>query len=201
MPHSHKKPWEAAGRLAGQEANGNLTPLLMDIFQHSKDEYFCELDRRNELRKALSLPMGLSVIFAGGLFSVLKGFEWASVPICFALLFGISSLLTALSLGVGIYFLVRSHVGYEYAYVPTAKEVRKYYDDLVQYYGAEGNNDRAGEDVIEYLSQEYSENAHHNALKNNSKSAFLHRANLCIVLTLIFLALTGALLLISDFMR
>ena len=105
----------------------------MDFLSYSKEAYINELDRRDSLRKALSLPMGFSVVFAGGLFSLFKNFNWEQTLTLASILFGFTWVIGFTLLVVAVCYLIRSHIGYEYAYVPTPKEIREYYDKLTEY--------------------------------------------------------------------
>lgn len=173
----------------------------MNIFEYSKEAYAAELARRSDLRTALGLPMGLSVVLAGAVFTLLGGFEWSAVELWLATLFGIASGMAVVSLGFGIYYLIRSHVGYEYAYIPTAKEVAQYRQDLLEYYGDESDVSKVDQEVEDYIAGECSENAHINSENNDRKSMYLHLANLALVSTLILVAICGALFLIAKFWR
>lgn len=173
----------------------------MDFLSYSKEAYISELERRDSLRRALSLPMGLSIVFAGGLFSLFKHFNWEPTLTWSETLFGISWIMGFTFLMVAVWYLIRSHIGYEYAYVPTPKEIWEYYDKLTEYYASGTEEGCPDTDVNDYMAREYADNAHHNALNNNSKSSRLHRASLCLLGTLVFTGVAGLILIISEIMR
>ena len=173
----------------------------MDLLEHSKDAYERELARRDELRRAMDLPLGVCVVIAGALFSLFRIFDWLCSSAWIIWCFGISWALCFIGLIGSVVYLVRSHIGYEYAYVPTSKEIVKYYENLFVYYANVKADGDVDQEVAGYLTGEYSNNAHHNALNNNSKSARLHAAHMCIVFSMIFLAISGAILLVSETVR
>lgn len=164
----------------------------MDLIEHSYDAYVRELSRRDELRRALALPIGLSVVLAGAWYSLLGRFDWLAVPEPFSIAFAVLSAVGVLALIAGAHFLICSHVGYVYVYMPTAKEVIGYSDELVDYYQVGNRADLHVEaDVVEFLTKEYAENAHENAMNNNTKSKHLHNASVRLVASLVFLAAAG----------
>lgn len=173
----------------------------MDFLTYSKEAYIGELERRDALRRVISLLMGLSIVFAGGLFSLFKNFHWEPTSNWAPALFGISWVIGFIFLGVAVWYLIRSHIGYEYAYVPTPKEIREYHEKLTEYYASGAEEGCPDTDVEEYMAREYADNAHRNALNNNSKSSRLHRASLCLVGTLVFTGIAGLTLLLSEILR
>lgn len=175
----------------------------METFEYCKESYHHELSRKNDLRSALNLPIGLAVVLAGALFSLLNNYSWPSCAGVVSYSFGLACLLSAVSLGLVIYKLIRSHVNYEYAYVPTPKEILEYRGSLVEHYRNKTNNEEDAEkeaehDAVEYLAREFAKNAHHNAMNNNEKSGYLHEASIFLVASLIFTMLAGLLVIVSK---
>ena len=171
----------------------------MDMFAHSRREHLSELERRNELRRSLALPIGLAVLFGGGLYSLLSGFSWSEVNTItlHAVLF---ATVPAVVLWVSaVTFVIRSHVGYRYAYIPTAREIFDYKLKLEQFYSQTNKKDESDTDIQAHLLKEYSDNAHHNNMNNNTKSARLHEANIRLVGVLLFLGLMAIISLIHPF--
>lgn len=175
----------------------------METFEYCKESYHHELSRRNDLRSALNLPIGLAVVLAGALYSLLNNFSWSSCVGFVAYSFGLASLLSGIALILVIIYLIRSHVNYEYAYVPTPKEILEYREKLFEHYrdtneDVEGAEKEAEHDTMGYLEKEFARNAHHNALNNNEKSGYLHTASIFLVVSLIFTMLAGLLVIISK---
>jgi hypothetical protein len=170
----------------------------MDLLEHSREEYRAELERRNELRRALSIPIGLSVVFAGAQFSLFRAFPSDSAGICVAGAFFVFWAMSLFSLVFVIVYLIRSHIGHDYAYIATPKEILEYREKLQDYYKERGGEDVSDQDIRVYLESEYAQNAHHNSLRNNTKAMNLHKANQGVVVTLVGIALSGIMVLFSD---
>lgn len=175
----------------------------METFEYCKESYHQELSRRSDLRSALNLPIGLAVVLAGALYSLLNNFSWSSCIGILGYSFGLASLLSGIALGLVIFCLIRSHVNYEYAYVPTPREILEYREKLLEYYrdanGDLGDVEKEAEhNTIMYLEKEFARDAHHNALNNNEKSGYLHTASIFLVVSLIFTMLSGLLVIISK---
>ena len=144
-----------------------------------------------------------SVVLAGALYSLLNTFSWSPCIGVIGYSFGLASLLTGIALILVIVYLIRSHVNYEYAYVPTPKEILEYREKLFEYYQKTNEDVEAAEkeaerDTVGYLEREFARNAHHNALNNNKKSGYLHTASVFLVVSLIFTMLAGVLVIISK---
>src|SRR5690606_19521491 len=130
--------------------------------------------RRSDLREALNLPIGLAIVLLGALFVLLDEFAWADCIGIIGYSFGLASILNSIALALVITNLIRAHVNYEYAYVPTPKEMLDYREKLIRFYEGEGNAGDAAtlaeKDTVEYMAQEFANNAHINFLNNNQKS-------------------------------
>ena len=164
----------------------------MDLLEHSYNAYLRELVRRDELRRGIALPIGLSGALAGAWYSLARRFDWIGSTESFVVAFlMVLGLLTLIS---GAFFLVRSHVGYVYVYVPTAKEILAYSAELASYHGELSRTSSAVQnDTDEFLEREFANNAHENALNNNTKSKHLHNASVRLVASLGFLVAAGVI--------
>jgi len=169
---------------------------MMDHFEFHRDNYLKELQRKHDLGSSIALPVGIVSVIGGAIFLFLKdikGFSYDLIFSCLAIFLAVSvvSLITA------VVFLILSDYNFGYIYVPTSSEVKKYYDDLVEYY--EGNSEKADPEFIEFLSGEYAANAHTNSINNDSKSAYLHRAKSFIITALVFLLLSSPFYLVKFY--
>lgn len=173
----------------------------MELFELCKDEYHGELERRNEIRRSLTLPIGLSVLFGGATYSLLAGFPWNEVEIVTLKAFMAVSVPGMVFWTAAVVFLIRAHVGFSYGYVPTAKEINKYKEKLVVFYADGGCEDHSDSDIEAYLQTEFSNTAHHNFINNNSKAAYLHEANRRLILVLIALGLMSLVQLAYPFLK
>lgn len=173
----------------------------MNLLEHSKEAYSDELERRNELRRAIGLPVGLCVIFSGALFSLFRAFPWHEVPVFYSGMFVLIWVIGVLGLAGAIAYLISCHVGYDYAYMATPKEVREYRKNLIEYYNCSFNDKKLDDEIEEFLEKEYAENAHYNSQQNDKKSARLHRASQYLVVTLGVIALSGFFHLMVQVIR
>lgn len=89
-------------------------------------------------------------------------------------------------------------MGHAYAYIATPKEIRDYRVRLAAHYETRIPDRRLDEELQRFLEAEYAENAHHNSNKNDRKSVCLHRANQALVVSLLFTALSGFIVLVVD---
>lgn len=176
----------------------------MDIFEYCKESYILESSRRNDLRDALNLPIGLSIVLLGAVFALLSQFEWTQYLGVVGYTFGLLSILNSISLALVIANLIRAHVNYEYSYVPTSKEVLEYQTSLISYYQTSGNTVEAESlaeaDTAKYMAEQFAINAHINFFNNNQKSGFIHASNFYLVASLVITLLSGAIFLLQKWM-
>jgi len=173
----------------------------MDFLTHNQKEYIRELERRNELRRSLTLPIGLSILFGGAIYSLMAGFSWSDEPVLAVYAFVTASVPASVFWASAVLFLIKSHIGYEYAYMPTAKELEEYKEKLVDFYKEIAQEDISDQDVRDHLRKEYADNAHHNCLNNNTKAAELHKANVRFVGVLLFLGLMSLISISQPFLE
>jgi len=169
----------------------------MDIHEFYKEHYFFEADRRHQLTSSLSVPIGVLTLLIGAALVMVQGMHRP-----FSLLEKIQIfflLMSAVLILVTIYYLIRSYFNYSYGYIATAEELKKYYDDLkVCYIKSNIGINNVDAEVEEYINREYAKYAHRNALNNNQKSYYLHKANGCLVGTLIVVIMSGIPYLINS---
>lgn len=163
----------------------------MDIHGFCKEHYFFEADRRHQLTGSLSIPIGVLTVLIGTVLVMVQGMR---MPFNMMDKVQISILsLSAVFMLASIYFLIRSYFNYSYGYIATPEELKHYYDKLIAYYKAinAGVGSNAAEELEEYITCEYAKYAHRNALNNNQKSYYLHKANGFLVGALITILLSG----------
>jgi len=95
------------------------------------------------------------------------------------ILFGFIAML------VTIYFLIKSYYNYTYGFVASSEELKKYYNKLLDYKECE-----AGDKFLEFVTNEYSKYADINALNNDKKSSYIHKANGTLIILLVFVILS-----------
>lgn len=170
----------------------------MNFLDYTKEAYFHELARRDELKRSASVPIGVCVVTAGALYALLSSYDFGTC-------------ISALSVGVfvflggcvvfviaSIYFLAVFHAGYEYEYVPTAKELLDYRDKLCAFYERSGSTNDVSDDIVLYLVNAYANCAHRNATNNDQRSGQLYRANRSLVAAIVCLFISGTALLFIN---
>lgn len=172
----------------------------MKNFEYCKESYLHEVSRANELRRSVNLPAGLTVILAGALFSLFKSYSFSATLGVFDFCIIVVGFTSAVCLLGAMLFMVIAHVNYEYAHVPTSKEIMEYKRQYVDYLkkvpgGRKKAEHIADLNVVKYLELQFADNAHINAMNNNSKSGYLHEVNIFLVSAVFSLLLTGLLVL------
>jgi hypothetical protein len=156
------------------------------FLDHVRQHYFAELERKRDLNSLLTLSVGVSTAAAAGIYALANKTDRlrdTSDSLTLALL-----VFATAALGRAIFFLVRSHVGHEFAYLGGMA-------GLVEARA----NDRAGGatreqteiSTIRTLERRYAESVAFNEVVNDLKSSLLNRANVALVSSLVFLLLGG----------
>ena len=169
-------------------------------YKEYKELYLFELQRKNDLTNSLAIPIGIVSIIAGALFYIISqiSYPFSSIEMLEVILFVISTFL----LSTSIYLLIKSYFNYAYGYIPTAQQIEQWRSQLVRYYEDQNTDDaetHADKDVTVFLTSKFAEHAHHNTLNNDSKSTYLHNANLFIISSIIVMFFTGGIFIIHSF--
>ena len=143
----------------------------MDFENLVRTHYFHEADRRRDLNSSLSLPLGvLTALFAalaamiGGISDPPNGFEVAVLA---------SASGAAFAGFRSIYFIIQAYLGYEYAHPLTMGELSRWRDQVI---AAGYSAFRAQQEVEALMTAQYAVSAERNALNNDEKSAYIHKA-------------------------
>src|SRR4051812_16308681 len=96
-----------------------------------KSSYTDELKRKDELTKAVSVPIAVLTIIGSTLVYVLGTLSGFSKPVEIVQLALV--VLTTIAMGVASHFLIRAYFGYGYEYVPTAQQLQDWKSALVEY--------------------------------------------------------------------
>lgn len=166
----------------------------MDLRDFYKEHYALEVARRHELTGALTLPLGVLSLLVGGLVVIAKEIH---APLDGWKIFQLIALTASfIAVATTTYFLIRSYFNYAYGYVPTPKEIRDYREKLVAYYVSmrlsnDAASKKADKETLEYIDTEYATHAHRNIQNNDTKSAYLHKANGALILSMIFTVAAG----------
>lgn len=162
----------------------------MDLHQFNKEHYFYEANRRHQLTGALAIPVGVLTVLGGALLVIAKDLDSPldSMELTQLVLIVVSALM----MGVTIFYLVRSYFNYSYGYIATSKELNDYFNGLVEFYSQNGGTQHDAEEELEkYVNSEYASHTHINTANNDRKSYYIHKANGFLIASLVFVILSG----------
>jgi hypothetical protein len=169
-------------------------------FEFYKEQYYFELNRKNELGNALAIPIGfLSAIFTAYsyLFLHLKFWEQKCLRISFILLISISILFTIKAL----YSLYHSIRGLTYGYAPDPKAL---YDFELQYIkynqDIQGDKENIDHKFFERLKASLVATATNNRMSNNFRSEKILNSNENNMYAIIFLFLSAIPFIINTYL-
>lgn len=152
---------------------------MESLRDYYKKQYEIESARRQVMTSAVAMPVAIISLVLGGLAVVarsvqlpLTGSAWLQV-VCIA--------VAACLVLASAYYAARSFYGYEYGHIPTAGEIKSYYESLAAFYEITQSSANAKtvaeKETLEHLDNVTAELASLNSKNNDSKSFFLHRAN------------------------
>jgi len=166
----------------------------MDTYSLYKDLYFHEMERRDQLNRSLSFPVGLMAVLFGAAIVMYKAATFSvstadKIILAFLCVVAISLVATA-------YFLIRTYWGHTYSAMPFAEDLHSYKVLLSDYYKSAATSADAGEasaqsKLATYVELEFSKNAKINAVVNDAKSVFLFKANAFLVSSIVFLGISS----------
>jgi len=163
-----------------------------------KDQYDRSLDRKSEINSSLSTPIGILSALVAGLLYAASNFEYEAHSVLTGtfIVFGVLSLC---ALVVSIYHLTTAlsdnHRGYEYAYLPDAKDLDAYHAGLLAFYQAQPNltatqaAKQAQEEFEGYVTGLLINGADNNQKRNKTKTAHRFQCHRYMILAFIFLSL------------
>jgi hypothetical protein len=159
-----------------------------------KTLYFRELDRRVQL-DAAPTPRVAILGIVGGVFTYYTDrLRFTNIPSTW--------LFLALAVGAIIFsslsiaWIIRSYVGYTWAYLPFADQLASHYQTLVAYHEEYASETAEPERIFEnHLRQRLVEATTQNASNNNQRSELIYRASLFLSVAIVFALLAGLPLL------
>lgn len=172
----------------------------MDKHQFFKEHYFFEANRRHQLTNALAIPIAILSVLGGALIVVAKHLD---APIDYIEVFEIIFFLSSAALiAITIYYLIRSYFNYSYGYIATPKELKKYYEQMISYYGGDDDAIRkADSELEEYVNAQYAEHTHRNTENNDRKSFYIHKANGFLIASIITAFIGGIPYVIDSIIK
>jgi len=165
-----------------------------------KEQYKSEIERKDTLTNSMAIPVGVLTVL-GGLLGFLSrdfSYEPTNISLAFVVVLAISALLFLVS----IVLLFCAYHGYSYSYLPTAKELKEYFDNLSAYLRQTKSSTESDEVVAKRVTQRfddmlerrYIEAITANSGNNDKKSGYLHWTNTCLIT-----ALAAALVAVIPF--
>ena len=171
---------------------------LRELYQQ---HYFHEAERRDQINNSIAIPLGIVSVVSGAFVVVAK--EIDSPFDCSEKLQLFFLVVTGIAIVGAVFFLVKAYWGYGYGHVPRANELKKYRDDLKNYYVSIGKSEDdarvlSEEEALDYIDSEYASNAEKNAENNDKKSANLFKANGFTIASIVFLVLSAVPYIINS---
>jgi hypothetical protein len=171
--------------------------MNMEFF---KEQYKAEIERKDTLTNSMAIPVGVLTVL-GGLLGFLSR-EFSYEPTNISRIFVAMLIVSALLFLASIVLLFCAYSGYTYSYLPTAKELKKYFDDFSAYLkqakspteSDEALAQRAKQQFEDMLERRYIDAVTDNSGNNDKKSGYIHWANTCLIS-----ALAAALLAVIPF--
>lgn len=158
-----------------------------------KEFYDAEVQTRDQLRGAVSIPIGLLSVLGTVLLAMVGKF--ASDSLALTWLFTTAIICSAYFVLRAAYYASRVIHGQQYARLPTALELVNYQRNVYEWETQYGNAiaaQKIAEAAVEsHLQSVYATAADHNALKNNYKSDKLYRCNRAMVFAACLAAVAG----------
>ncbi len=162
----------------------------MNFGEIYKEHYFFEINRKHQITGQLGIPIGVLTILGGAIAFFVKSVQYNFDIKC--LILAGTILISIFFLVRTIYCLIRSYYGYLYRYVPTPQEIEEYRKELSAYYESEATPEGdVNKEIEDYLLERYAICTHANTINNDSKSAYLHKANKYLIFTLIFVIISS----------
>jgi len=153
-----------------------------ELFTLYEKLYFHEIEMREKLSGRLQLPLAILVSVIGVLAFMLRNFSNSgetALLVVFMIFYGMSFI----GILLGITNFIRSWYGYEYSFLPSAKETEDYRQLLIETYESyQGSDDLVEKHFTDYLMRYYVECSSVNTNNNDQRSIFLHLTNKYIVL-------------------
>ena len=164
-----------------------------------KERYDFELQRREQLTSALTLPVGVLSGLGGLMIAMVRSFGakhlWLTVP--FFASFGVD----VAAFFICLVFLALAYHGQKYKYLPLLKELQDWEDDymaLNSYDVALGKADNAFE---RHIAERIIDAADRNTENNDGRSNRLHQARLALFGVLILTTVAGVLYIVNQLVR
>ena len=171
------------------------------LFAFYKELYFHEIDVREHLSSRIQIPLAVTVSLVGAFgFMILKFDE--KINDVYSYVFVSVLILGGIAIVLSVYFLVRSWMGHEYAFLPSAGDTEKYRNTLVDTYKEFEDVDELVKFHLEaYLCKYYINCSTNNTDCNDKRSLYLHQANTVLVVVILFAILSFSAFYLGNFYK
>ena len=173
--------------------------------QFYKEFYSKEIDDRDHLNDAVSLPISIISALLAGIFYLVINFNFHGLYLCvvvFIILLFFSCMLTFLA----IYYLIRSYTSFKGKYVykglPYSIELNEYNSKLVDAAVKAGHAANTGENAFDtYLKDKYVAFVDHNARINDTRRALFVTSKKMLVFAVFSISLSFIPYIVNYFQK
>lgn len=102
----------------------------MNTHEFFRALYFSEIERKQHLTNALTVPTGIATILGGIIAYYVRTFKWQDIDAT-GVIFVVLLFVSILMLGLMIYHLGKSYRRKPYSYLAYANELKAHYDLLI----------------------------------------------------------------------
>jgi hypothetical protein len=163
----------------------------------AKALYFRELDRRTELDGAPTMRVAILALL-GGLFSYYSQRFIVERDLS-SVVFIIGTAGTIFFAVVAVIWIIRSYVGFTWAYLPFPDQLESHFQALIEYQAQYAFETAPEVLFTAHLRQRLIEAASQNASNNNQRAELIYRASLFLSIAVIFSLVAGAPVLFRSF--
>lgn len=148
----------------------------MDNLEFYKEQYYKEIERKNDISNSLATPIGIISALVAGLFYSLTSFDFSSNAIL-VVAFILTLIVVLYFLSISIFHLIKAfsdfHNGFNYAYLIDTDDLDKYHKQLKEYYRQTNTTDISDAEFKDYVLSELIKSTGIN--QKNNKSKIKHR--------------------------
>lgn len=150
---------------------------MLNKFDFYKEQYYKELDRKNDISNSLTIPIGFISALVAGLFYSMTTFDY-EIKLALTVSFIVLLSIAVIFLSISIFHLIKAfsnfHNGYNYQYLIDTDDLKNYYEGLKNYYAQQSTiPDNSDGDFEDYVLTEYIKNTGVN--QKNNKLKIYHR--------------------------
>ncbi|OPZ79191.1 MAG: hypothetical protein BWY78_00183 [Alphaproteobacteria bacterium ADurb.Bin438] len=164
--------------------------MSFNKYDFSKNCYFKELERKNEIISSLSIPLGVITLIGGFFAHIIVNYNF-NKNCHLDTIFVILNIILFMVLAYSLYCLLKSANGQPYKYILPANEIQNYYNELDNYYKNEGGENMTLNDISSFLEEAYVEASSNNWHCNFQKSAYRYKSHISIIIALIMFGLSS----------